>query len=111
MASDRARTIRIFRAFPKTDSSVFRCRGNRAWRGSRATCKWTAPIGNIVPRAILSRTTERAREMGFTFMLGVEPEFFLIGKNADGTPSVADPADTLDKPCYGQLSLLRNADF
>jgi glutamine synthetase len=49
--------------------------------------------------------------MGFTFMLGVEPEFFLIEKKADGTPAVADPADTLDKPCYGQLSLLRNADF
>ncbi|HEX8234916.1 MAG TPA: type III glutamate--ammonia ligase [Abditibacteriaceae bacterium] len=96
---------------PKSDSSVFPL----PWKPGLA---WIA--GNLqmdgtdweyCPRSILSRTTERAREMGFTFMLGVEPEFFLIDKKADGTPSIADPADTLDKPCYSQLSLLRNADF
>jgi glutamine synthetase len=37
--------------------------------------------------------------------------FFLLKKNADGSPCIADPQDTLAKPCYGQLSLLRNADF
>ncbi len=34
-----------------------------------------------------------------------------MDKKADGTLGVADAGDTLAKPCYGQLSLLRNADF
>ncbi len=63
------------------------------------------------PRAILSRALADANAKGFTFMLGVEPEFFLVEKQAGGGLGVADTADTLAKPCYGQLSLLRNADF
>jgi glutamine synthetase len=31
---------------PKTDSSVFPLPWKPGWRGSRATYKWTAPIGN-----------------------------------------------------------------
>ena len=63
------------------------------------------------PRAILTRTVEDARARGFSLMLGVEPEFFLVERRADGALGVADSADTLAKPCYGQLALLRNADF
>jgi glutamine synthetase len=110
MASGKARTTRICRVFRKPIRACFPAvETGLAWIAGNLQMDGTD--WEYCPRAILSRTTERARDMGFTFMLGVEPEFFLIGKNADGTPSVADPADTLDKPCYGQLSLLRNADF
>lgn len=64
------------------------------------------------PRTILSRNLENARQQGFNFMLGIEPEFFLLEKPIKNTaPQISDPADTLAKPCYGQLALLRNADF
>ena len=64
------------------------------------------------PRAILSRNLEAARSQGFSFMLGIEPEFFLLDKPVKGAaPQISDPADTLSKPCYGQLALLRNIEF
>ncbi len=96
---------------PQADSTVFPL----PWKPGLA---WIA--GNLqmdgrnwdyCPRAILTRTLEEARAKGFSLMTGVEPEFFLVDKKADGSLGVADAADTLAKPCYGQLSLLRNADF
>lgn len=96
---------------PQGDSSVFPL----PWKPGLA---WIA--GNLqmdgknwdyCPRAILSRTLEDARAQGFALKMGVEPEFFLVEKKPDGSLCVADPQDTLAKPCYGQLSLLRNADF
>ncbi len=96
---------------PQADSSVFPL----PWKPGLA---WIA--GNLqmdgknwdyCPRAILSRTLEDARAQGFALKMGVEPEFFLVHKNPDGSVCVADTQDTLAKPCYGQLSLLRNADF
>ena len=96
---------------PQADSSVFPL----PWKPGLA---WIA--GNLqmdgknwdyCPRAILSRNLEEARSQGFALKMGVEPEFFLVNKNPDGTLCVADAQDTLAKPCYGQLSLLRNADF
>jgi glutamine synthetase len=35
-------------------------------------------------RAILSRLVGKAREMGFIFHLGIEPEFYVLKKDADG---------------------------
>ena len=96
---------------PQANSAVFPL----PWRPGLA---WIA--GNLqldgqdwayCPRAILTRTLADAKAKGFTLMLGVEPEFFLVDKKADGTLAVADAGDTLAKPCYGQLALLRNADF
>ncbi len=96
---------------PRADSSVFPL----PWKPGLA---WIA--GNLqmdgdnweyCARSILSKNLDVAKAQGFTFMLGIEPEFFLLDKKADGTPCIADPQDTLAKPCYGQLSLLRNADF
>ena len=64
------------------------------------------------PRSILSRNLEAARAQGFEFMLGIEPEFFLLEKpSKEAAPQISDPFDTLAKPCYSQLALLRNADF
>jgi len=97
---------------PKSDSTVFPL----PWKPGMA---WIA--GNMqnegedwahCPRSILSRNLEEARRQGFSFFMGIEPEFFLMEppvKNAP--PQISDPADTLSKPCYGQLALLRNADF
>lgn len=63
------------------------------------------------PRTILSNLMDKARTQGFNFMTGVEPEFFLVQKDENGKLVVADKGDTLAKPCYGQLSLLRNIEF
>lgn len=96
---------------PQADSSVFPL----PWKPGLA---WIA--GNLqmdgknwdyCPRAILTRTLDDARALGFSLKTGVEPEFFLVNKKPDGSLCVADTQDTLAKPCYGQSSLLRNADF
>jgi len=54
------------------------------------------------PRVNLKRVLASAREKGFVFNVGIEPEHFLVVRNADGTISPWDPAkvDTLAKPCY-----------
>jgi glutamine synthetase len=96
---------------PQADSTVFPL----PWKPGLA---WIA--GNLqmdgqnwdyCPRAILTRVLDEAKAKGFSLMMGVEPEFFLVDKKPDGTLGLADAGDTLAKPCYGQLSLLRNADF
>jgi len=63
------------------------------------------------PRTILKRQLERARGMGYVFKIGMEAEFFLTRRNEDGTISVADPLDTLERPCYDMKALSRQFDF
>jgi glutamine synthetase len=63
------------------------------------------------PRTILRRQVERARALGYEFMLGIELEYFLVRKREDGTIELADPLDTLDQPCYDMRGLTRNLDF
>jgi glutamine synthetase len=63
------------------------------------------------PRTILRRQLERARSMGYEFMLGAELEYFLVRKLDDGKIELADPLDTLDQPCYDMRGLTRNLDF
>src|SRR5687768_10562172 len=63
------------------------------------------------PRTILRRQLERARALGYEFMLGAELEYFLVRKRQDGTIELADPLDTLDQPCYDMRALTRNFDF
>jgi glutamine synthetase type III len=63
------------------------------------------------PRTILTKVVADAAAKGFRYKLGVEPEFFLVQKEADGSVKVADSGDYLAKPCYSQLALLRNTDF
>ncbi len=96
---------------PLADSTVFPL----PWRPGLA---WIA--GNLhldgknwdyCPRAILTENLAKAKSKGFSLKMGVEPEFFLVEKSSDGGLQVADAGDTLLKPCYGQLALLRNADF
>jgi glutamine synthetase len=63
------------------------------------------------PRTILRRQLEKARRKGFDFKMGLELEYFLVRKREDGTIELADPHDTLEKPCYDLVGLTRNLDF
>jgi glutamine synthetase len=63
------------------------------------------------PRTILRRQLERARAKGFELKLGVELEYFLLERGADGAIAIADALDTLEKPCYDLGGLTRNYDF
>jgi glutamine synthetase len=63
------------------------------------------------PRTILRRQLERARALGFDFMLGAELEYFLVRRREDGTIELADALDTLAQPCYDMRALSRNLDF
>jgi glutamine synthetase len=63
------------------------------------------------PRTILRRQLERARQKGFEFMMGLELEYFLVRQTGDGWIELADPLDTLEKPCYDLKGLTRNYEF
>jgi glutamine synthetase len=63
------------------------------------------------PRTILRRQLERARAKGFVLKIGLELEFFLVRQEEDGSIEIADPLDTLEKPCYDLKGLTRNYDF
>jgi glutamine synthetase len=71
------------------------------------------------PRTILRRQLERAREKGLEFMIGLELEYFLVRPTQAATDGlggiekieVADPLDTLEKPCYDLKGLTRNYEF
>ena len=63
------------------------------------------------PRTILKRVMAKAREKGYVFKIGMEPEFMLLRRNDDGSMSVADPLDTLERPCYDMKALSRQYDF
>jgi glutamine synthetase len=67
------------------------------------------------PRVNLRRVIARVKGQGYVFNVGIEPEFFLVVKNPDGSIRGWDPhqVDDLAKPCYdykgisGALGFLR----
>ena len=64
------------------------------------------------PRTILRRQLAKAREKGLEFMMGLELEYFLVQEDGEnGGIKLADPLDTLEKPCYDLKGLTRNYDF
>jgi glutamine synthetase len=63
------------------------------------------------PRTILRRALGRAKELGYELKLGLELEYFLVRRRGDGSIEVADPFDTLEKPCYDMAGLTRQYDF
>ncbi|MDQ2984821.1 MAG: type III glutamate--ammonia ligase [Actinomycetota bacterium] len=63
------------------------------------------------PRTILRRQMAKAREKGYEFKMGLELEYFLIQEDGNGGIKIADPLDTLEKPCYDLKGLTRNYDF
>jgi len=58
-------------------------------------------------RNILKRQLEAAAELGFTFNLGIETEFFVLKDTPDGVAEVSD-RDNLAKPCYTATAALDN---
>ena len=57
-------------------------------------------------RGILQRTLQRAAAMGFRFNLGIETEFCVFRRGADGEFALLSDRDTLDKPAYDVRTLL-----
>jgi glutamine synthetase len=62
------------------------------------------------PRQVLKRQTARLAERGWVLRTGIEPEFFLLRKTADGYTPV-DANDQLLKPSYDLKSLPRQREF
>ncbi|GMA32831.1 type III glutamate--ammonia ligase [Litorihabitans aurantiacus] len=61
-------------------------------------------------RNVLARQVAAAAELGLTFNLGVETEFFVLREGTTPTDNVSD-RDVLDKPCYTIPALLDNLDW
>lgn len=59
-------------------------------------------------RNILKRVLARANEMGYTFNLGIETEFFILKDTQDGRFSPASDRDNLAKAAYDVATLLDN---
>ncbi|MFO0917468.1 MAG: type III glutamate--ammonia ligase [Planctomycetaceae bacterium] len=64
-------------------------------------------------RTNLIRVLSQLQSAGFTLNVGMEPEFFLVTRNADGSISPWDPdgIDTLAKPCYDFRGLAPAIEF
>src|SRR5437868_6223996 len=63
------------------------------------------------PRTILRRQLEKARAKGYEYKIGLELEYFLLRDDGNGGIQIADPLDTLEKPCYDLKGLTRNYEF
>ncbi|WAL59761.1 type III glutamate--ammonia ligase [Thermocoleostomius sinensis] len=62
-------------------------------------------------RYVLMQQIDRLRERGWTLNTGIEPEFALLCKDAQGRIAPADATDTLEKPCYDYKGLSRSRLF
>lgn len=65
------------------------------------------------PRTNLKRVLARAREQGYVFNVGMEPEHFLVTRGEDGriSPWNPDAVDGLAKPCYDFRSMAPAMDY
>jgi glutamine synthetase len=66
---------------------------------------------DIDARVTLKRQLKRLEARGMTFFTGLEPEFSLLKKTADGQVVPCDDSDTLAKPCYDYKGLSRARGF
>jgi glutamine synthetase len=62
-------------------------------------------------RYALKVQLDKLAQKGLTLYTGIEPEFILLRRNAEGKPVVFDDTDTLEKPCYDYKGLARGAEF
>src|SRR6185503_12527820 len=69
------------------------------------------PDLNSYTRVPFKSQLARAKELGYTFKIGMELEFFLLRETADGGIELADPLDRLDQPCYDMKGLTRHYEF
>lgn len=67
------------------------------------------PFGRC-SRRLLKRQIARLTERGWMLNVGIEPEFFLLQRDAAGRPVLSDSADCLDKPSYDLKALARVRD-
>jgi glutamine synthetase len=58
-------------------------------------------------RVALQTQLQRLSARGMALFTGIEPEFMLLTRSAEGAPAPADATDTLDKPCYDYKGLYR----
>ena len=65
------------------------------------------------PRANLRRVLDAAKFQGYRFNVGIEPEFFLVTKQPDGSIRGWNPRDVddLKKPCYDYKSMSAAYEF
>jgi glutamine synthetase len=61
-------------------------------------------------RVALQSQIERLTKRGLTLYTGIEPEFMLLSRRADGSLGPADATDDLDKPCYDYKGLFRTRE-
>ena len=59
-------------------------------------------------REVLKQQVAALSAKGWTLNVGIEPEFMLLARRADGSLGPADAGDTLDKPCYDYKGLSRS---
>lgn len=63
------------------------------------------------PRQVLKRQLARASERGLTLWVGIEPEFFLLRRDAHGRWLPGDGEDRLSKPSYDLKAIHRQREF
>ena len=63
------------------------------------------------PRTILRRQLERARALGYEFMVGAELEYFLVRQREDGRSSWPTRSTRWSSPVTTCAALTRNLDF
>jgi glutamine synthetase len=59
-------------------------------------------------RVALQAQLARLADRGLTMFTGIEPEFMLLTRRADGSLGPAEASDDLDKPCYDYKGLSRS---
>lgn len=62
-------------------------------------------------RYALKLQLDKLAKQGMTLYTGIEPEFMLLKRNADGSVAPNDDTDTLEKPCYDYKGLARSAAY
>ncbi|MFN0302401.1 MAG: type III glutamate--ammonia ligase [Burkholderiales bacterium] len=62
-------------------------------------------------RVALKTQVEKLAGRGMMLFTGIEPEFMLLARGADGKLGPADTTDNLEKPCYDYKGLARSSAY
>jgi len=62
-------------------------------------------------RVTLKRALAELAKQGLSMYTGIEPEFMLLSRNANGALAPGDATDGLEKPCYDYKGLARSSEF
>jgi len=83
---------------------------NRSYAWLASDLYWHGKPYPTCGRSVLKTQMERARQKGFVFNLGIEPEFYVF-RRVDGRYLPLDPSDNLVMPGYDVKAALRSMDF